>query len=167
MLECLKQGKIKMWREAIMRDEKDVLSTKEPKEGNELLALIRRERAWYRGLREEHKIQFLSMMIIDPIVVIFFFYYLTAHILSVPLTYLILDTIIYRYWKKKDAEVKRLEELESQDRTAIILQKIEELRVIEMEAKEREAARQKELEEKRQRRREFFCFWRKGSKKES
>lgn len=150
-----------------MKDKKDILSTKEPKRENKLLALIRRERTWYRGLREEHKVQFLSMMIIDPIVVIFFFYYLTAHILSIPLTYLILDTIIYWYWKKKDKEIKRLEELESQDRTAIIRQKIEELRVIEMEVKEREAARQKELEEKRQRRREILCFWRKRSRKES
>lgn len=156
-----------MQREVAMKDMKDVLSTKESKPENKLLGLIRRERAWYRGLREEHKVQFLSTMIIDPIVVIFFFYYLTAHILCIPLTYLILDTIIYRYWKKKDAEVKRLEELESQDRSAIIRQKIEELRVIEMEAKEREAARQKELEEKRQRRREFFCFWHKRSGKES
>lgn len=141
-----------------MKDEKDILSTKEPKAGNNLLGVIRRERVWYCGLREQHKIQFLSMMIIDPIIVIFFIYYLTAHILCVPLTYLVLDTVIYRYWKKKDAEVKRLAKLASEDRSAIIRQKIEELRVIEMEAKEREAARQKELEEKRRKRREFFSF---------
>lgn len=148
----------------MIRDEKEILSTKETKPWHKLWEVIRRERAWYRGLKEEHKVQFLSMMVLDPIVIIFFYYYLTARVLCVPLTFLILDTIIFKWWKKKDAEEKRMQELEAQDRSEIIRQKIEELRVIEMEAKEREAARQKELEEKRQRRREFFRLGKKRSK---
>ena len=150
-----------------MKDEKEILSTKETKKESELLTVLKREREWYRGLREENKIQFLSMMVLDPIILIFFMYYLTAHMICIPLTYLVLDYFIYKWWKKTDAEEKRMIELEKEDRSEIIRQKIEELRVMEIEMKEREAARQKELEEKKRRRREFFCFWRKRSKKDS
>lgn len=70
----------------------------------------------------------LSMLVINPGLLILFVYYMAGVELSVPVTYLVVDSILLLVWWRRRVLRKRwLEEEKDVDRTDILLAKIEEL----------------------------------------
>lgn len=99
---------------------------------------------WIRELKGYDKISFTSMMVLDAPVLILIVNYATGIILNIPLTYLIVDALLLRSWDRSEREKREREAEYAGDRTEIIRQKIEELKVIEREEQEREKREQEE-----------------------
>lgn len=96
------------------------------------------EKEWFRSLSTEEKVEFIFMLVLDPLIVVIFFYYLTQTVMSVILAYLVVDTALV-IWQRK-TQIKKLrykEWLEHEgDRTEILLRKIQRLGRTEEEMKQ-------------------------------
>lgn len=96
------------------------------------------EKEWFRSLSTEEKVEFIFMLVLDPLIVVIFFYYLTQTVMSVILAYLVVDIALV-IWQRK-TQIKKLrykEWLEHEgDRTEILLRKIQRLGRTEEEMKQ-------------------------------
>ncbi len=86
---------------------------------------------------EMQVIQFISVAVIDPGIVILFVDYVWGKILNIPLTYLIMEVIIFSWWIWRSFRYKRRMEMMNEDRMEQIEQKLEELRQLEQELKQK------------------------------
>ncbi len=84
---------------------------------------------------EMQVIQFISVAVIDPGIVILFVDYVWGKILNIPLTYLVMEVIIFSWWIWRSFRYKRRMEMMNEDRMEQIEQKLEELRQLEQELK--------------------------------
>ena len=86
---------------------------------------------------EMQVIQFISVAVIDPGIVILFVNYVWGETLNIPLTYLVMEVIIFSWWIWRSFRYKRRMEMMSEDRMEQIEQKLEELRQLERELKQK------------------------------
>lgn len=86
---------------------------------------------------EMQVIQFISVAVIDPGIVILFVNYVWGETLNIPLTYLVMEVIIFSWWIWRSFRYKRRMEMMSEDRMEQIEQKLEELRQLEQELKQK------------------------------
>lgn len=86
---------------------------------------------------EMQVIQFISVAVIDPGIVILFVNYVWGETLNIPLTYLVMEVIIFSWWIWRAFRYKRRMEMMSEDRMEQIEQKLEELRQLERELKQK------------------------------
>ena len=86
---------------------------------------------------EMQVIQFISEAVIDPGIVILFVNYVWGETLNIPLTYLVMEVIIFSWWIWRSFRYKRRMEMMSEDRMEQIEQKLEELRQLEQELKQK------------------------------
>lgn len=82
--------------------------------------------------RRIDRLRFVSVMTLDAGVLVVLVQYYTGILLNIPLTYLVVDTLIGIWWWRKALKRKKwIEEERDIDRTEIILQKIQELKDME------------------------------------
>lgn len=86
---------------------------------------------------EMQVIQFISVAVIDPGIIILFVNYVWGETLNIPLTYLVMEVIIFSWWIWRSFRYKRRMEMMSEDRMEQIEQKLEELRQLERELKQK------------------------------
>ena len=86
---------------------------------------------------EMQVIQFISVAVIDPGIVILFVNYVWGETPNIPLTYLVMEVIIFSWWIWRSFRYKRRMEMMSEDRMEQIEQKLEELRQLERELKQK------------------------------
>lgn len=128
-----------------MKEEEKILSKQEKIEQQKEEA---EKDGWFDILMDDQmdRIRFISTMLLDPGIVILFVYYISGIVWNIPLVYFIVDILILIWWENKALEKRRKleEEQDAGDRREIIMQKIEELKVIEQQ---RAVERQKRAEE--------------------
>lgn len=138
-----------------MKKEEDILETKE----NEM---PQKPFFWIRRLKGYRKCCFCSMMTLDAGVLLLTVCFFTGIELNIPLTYLIVDAFLLWWWDREEKKRYAMELEYAGDRTEIILQKIEELRIIEEEVKE-----EQRLEAERQAREQAEKLAKKEAKKQA
>lgn len=133
-----------------MRKKKKVLSREE------MMASFYRKKTDHDWLfilegTEDDIWRFISMTILDPGILFFVICYLTGRLANIFLVYVVVDGLIIGWWAWKAVKKKkRMEERKNEDRTEILLKKVEELKEIERMQREMEEERRKRKELRRQ-----------------
>lgn len=82
--------------------------------------------------KDSRKIYLLSMLLMDPGILILFVYYFSGVELNILITYLVLDILIYKLWKKREDKLLKEEQEEMDgEKIKILRQKIAELQEID------------------------------------